>query len=106
MTTFREFIEQRQNEILEKDYKLHQDSDSGIQWYEDNDIDSSYDDAVTEIEEEIEKELGIMSLIVLTSGKFFMQRIYNLNKFNKRNVSTIIQDSNIVYANDLIFNKK
>lgn len=97
--TFRELIEQRQDEILENNYKLYQDSDSGITWYEDNDLDNSYDKAVAEIESEINKELGIMSLVILENEKFYMQRIFNLDKFNKKNVAAILQNNKIVYSN-------
>ncbi len=96
---FRGLIESYQDEILENNYKLHQDSDSGIEWYEDGDLDKSYDEAVEKIDEEIEAELGTMSVVILKDGRIFTQRIHKIENYNKKNVVAIIQNGLTIYTN-------
>lgn len=98
MTHVSKFIEERQNDILDSNYKLHMDTDSGITWYEDDDLDKAYDQAIDEIEEELESEIGVISLVILKNEKFVMQRIKNIDKFNKKDVAAIIQKDKIVYT--------
>lgn len=96
---FSEYMETRVDKYLEENCKLHQDSDSGITWYEDSDEDRAYDFVKDEVEEEIDEEFGINSLVILSNGKFYMQRIRKLDKFNKKGVAAIIQNNNLVYTN-------
>lgn len=99
MTSVQEMLEERQNEILKENYKLHSDSDSGITWYEDDDEDAAFDRAVSEIEQEMDEELGIMSFIVTLDGDMYTKRIRNIDKIDKKNLAVIFQGNKIVYKN-------
>lgn len=99
MTSVSEELEERKNIILNEDYILCEDSDSGVTWYEDEDEEAAYSRAVAEFEYEVDQELGITSFIVMKDGKMCTQRIKNLDKFNKKDVAAIFQNGKIVYKN-------